>query len=55
MEMSLGRFGDARLEQAGIFFWSVWRRMAAPGLACGGLAGDAPARFGSAGFCITGA
>lgn len=51
MDMRLGAFGDARLEASGIFFWGVWCRMAAVVSASVGLAGTAPGKCGSAGFC----
>jgi len=53
MELSLGRFGDRRLEKGGPFCFAGWLRMA--GMVCGfaGLAVAAPVRSGLRGFFAT--
>jgi hypothetical protein len=45
MELSLGRFGDRRLEKGGPFFWAVWLRREADLCGFGVLAATGPARF----------
>jgi hypothetical protein len=53
MELSLGRFGDRRLEKGGPFCFAVLLRKA--GMVCGsaGLVVVAPARSGLRGFFAT--
>jgi hypothetical protein len=55
MELTLGRFGDERLEKGGAIWLSGLSDMAVGASACGSLAGGAPERCGSRGFCTIGA
>ncbi len=53
MELTLGLFGDERLEKGGSFYVSDLSLMAARGSASGNSAPTVPERCGSRGFCIT--
>ena len=44
MGMTLGRFGDRRLEKGGPIFWAAWLRRVAAVSVFGGLAATARAR-----------
>ena len=46
MELSLGRFGDRRLEKGGPFFWPVWLRRGAALCGFAALAARGLGRFG---------
>jgi hypothetical protein len=46
MELSLGRFGDRRLEKGGPIFWGVLLRRAVTPCGCVVLAAIGPGRFG---------
>jgi hypothetical protein len=39
MGMTLGRFGDRRLEKGGPIFWASWCRLGDAGCVFGGLVG----------------
>jgi hypothetical protein len=51
MELTLGRFGDRRLQKGGPFFWGALLRSAVVRCGNGGLAATALARSGCSGFC----
>ena len=46
MEMSLGRFGDRRLQKGGPFCWAVSSKSVAKACVSGGWAATVPARSG---------
>jgi hypothetical protein len=54
MELTLGRFGDRRLEKGGPFFWGGSSRLGGERYGFGGLAATGPVRSGCIGFCATG-
>jgi hypothetical protein len=51
MELTLGYFGDRRLEKGGPIFWAVWSKLAVARFGFAGLAAIARARFGYRDFC----
>jgi hypothetical protein len=54
MELTLGRFGDRRLQKGGPFFWAVSSRLAVARCGFGGLAVTGRARSGCSDFFATG-
>jgi hypothetical protein len=53
MELTLGRFGDRRLQKGGPFFWAASLRSGLASFAFVGLAGTARARSDYSGFYAT--
>jgi hypothetical protein len=54
MELTLGRFGDRRLEKGGPFFWAAWLRLVVGRYGYAVLAVTGRARSGSRDFYATG-
>lgn len=54
MELTLGRFGDRRLEKGGRFFWASWLQVEGVRFGYGGLVAAGLGRCGSRVFCVTG-
>lgn len=51
MELTLGRFGDWRLQKGGPFFWAASSRLGLASFGFAGLAATVRARSGCSAFC----